>query len=399
MLFYQPGDGQFGDLLITEISKEHYKKFNHLAIIVAYAKHSGVSRIAEALEQFAAAGGTMVAVVGIDQRHTTIEALELLRDAGATVYVYYDEDLSRTFHPKAFWLSTDGVEQWAAIGSNNLTAGGLYLNYELAVISTDPADSDAGRQVVDTLSKLFDSASAENAELLKLLDDTLLANLVTKGYILSEQQAKERERASIAQANAANSIQSGAIFGRSRRPKISEVPAKYALPVPATGSPPSSAVPATSASPPATAAQAAAVVVGSPKGFWKKLSAWDVSPSSSPGQIIIPLMFKSLFPPLGPPSQTASGATQAETNFDVEYRAPGAAPKLVKNIRLITYEPAPNHPRRNVELRLTFHDKSIDATLNAGDKLEFIQTGSISPAFIVTKTTAPAGGKNFDFIP
>lgn len=408
MYFYQPKSGQFGELLIAEISKEDFKKYNRLTILVAYAKHSGVSRIADSLEKFVAASGQVVAIVGIDQRHTTLEAIQLLTATGARVLVFFDEDISRTYHPKVYWLQGENDGQWIAIGSNNLTAGGLYLNYEMAVIATESPSTNQGTALSELLGSLSDESLEENSELLRVLDDDLLHQLVAEGYLLTEQQVRESEKPK-PKGQSSTSGAKTTLFGKSKKPPLPSIPEKYRLP-PSTA-PDASAdgaaaqsAPAPTIAPPSSSAAGTvgpAAAVGSPKGFWKKLSAWDVSLSSSPGQMIIPIQFLSVFPPLSASTTMPSGGSQADTHFDLEYRDGSSAPKLIKGARIVWYKPAPDHPRQNIDFRFTFLDRTVLESLNAGDVLEFVRTGVANPAFIVTRKTAASVGsaKKYDFIP
>ena len=95
-----------------------------LHIQVAYAKSSGVDLLTSPLRRFKERGGRVSALVGIDQRNTTAEALYKLLQLCDELCVIHDTAFAQTYHPKVYLVSSPG-RAWAAVGSNNLTRGGL----------------------------------------------------------------------------------------------------------------------------------------------------------------------------------------------------------------------------------------------------------------------------------
>lgn len=376
MYFYQPDNGTFGELLINEIKKNTYKKYDSLTILVAYAKHSGVARVAETLEAFRAASGRVEVIVGINQQQTTVEALELLRQVSSRVRVFFDEDTNKTFHPKIYWLANrKSKAQWIAVGSNNLTAGGLYLNYEMAVVADPAADTTEGKGAAALITSVAKGVGRTGH--LQTINVATIRRLQKNGYILSEQEARARSNAQRSQSAGTTKSTAKPAFPRSPATKLPPVPKKYQLPTAGAG---------------ATVKTAAGTIVpASPaptSGFWKRLSNWDVSLKGSPGQIIIPRELLPYFPALSPLITTTSGAQQADASFAVEFREPGRASVAADDARVIWYVPAAKHKRTNIELRFTFHSRPILLRLQAGDVLEFRPTGTTNPAMVVTRIPA-----------
>lgn len=124
-LINQPFDGQLGSLLIEKLGGD----YNRLTIVVAFAKNSGVLRLKPYLEKFKANGGTIHVFVGVDMQGTSYEALKNLLPICNSLYVVHSEDSSTTFHSKIYLLEND-EKVWMAVGSNNLTGGGLWTNFE-----------------------------------------------------------------------------------------------------------------------------------------------------------------------------------------------------------------------------------------------------------------------------
>ncbi|MDO5292772.1 MAG: phospholipase D family protein [bacterium] len=121
----QPFQGQLGDILIEKLDSN----FKSITIFSAFAKNSGVLRLKSALEKFKENGGKITAFIGIDLDGTSYEALLNLFSLCDNLYVIHSENPSTTYHSKIYLLEND-TSAWCAIGSNNLTGGGLWTNFE-----------------------------------------------------------------------------------------------------------------------------------------------------------------------------------------------------------------------------------------------------------------------------
>ena len=398
MYFFQPINGSFGEVLCTEMEKEESKRYNNFEMLVAYARHSGVARIAGHLEKLIRGGAEAKAMVGIDQGQTSKEALQLLLKIGVSVSVFYDEDLNRTFHPKVYRLQGESGAQWIAVGSNNLTGGGLYLNYEVAVI--DDADSNTERGKEN--SAFFDRIRTEYREsaLLRTLDADLLNELEADGYLFREAviRAKRASSAATSKRTGAGTTEKKPLFERSDRPELPAIDARFKLekdPRPSAldeiVEPMEEGEEEAAAAEKQTPQDDTEVALPGPAspnfGFWKMLSNWDVSQKSSPGQIVIPIQFLNFFPELDNYTETEKNAIQADHKLEVEFidEIDAANSQNADDARIILYMPADDHKRRNEELRFTFRVRKILEVLNAGDILEFHPTGRAKPDMIVTR--------------
>ncbi|MCD8295930.1 MAG: phospholipase D family protein [Clostridia bacterium] len=134
-LFNQPFTGQLGQILIDKL-KNNYTEFT---ILSAFAKVSGVLRLKPFIEAFRANGGYFVAFIGVDAHGTSYEALIDLFGLCDELYIVHSETNMTTFHSKVYMLAGGDNPDWMAVGSNNLTGGGLWTNYETAVL-LDGAD-------------------------------------------------------------------------------------------------------------------------------------------------------------------------------------------------------------------------------------------------------------------
>jgi hypothetical protein len=131
-------------------------------------------------------------------------------------------------------------------------------------------------------------------------------------------------------------------------------------------------------------------------GFFKRLSNNDVSLTSSPGQMIIPIQFLDFFPDLTVQKDESptGGPRQLAAEFQVTF-VDGAFSKTVL-ARVIYYEPAITHPRPNAEIRFTFRDREVLGRLSADDVLRFESDGE---RYQVTRDVSGShGADRFDWL-
>lgn len=121
----QPFQGQLGEIIKQTLTKE----YNEFTIFSAFAKNSGVLRLKPSLSVFRSHGGTVNAFIGIDLDGTSYEALLNLYSLCDNLYVIHSENPHSTYHSKIYLLKNT-ASAWCAIGSNNLTGGGLWTNFE-----------------------------------------------------------------------------------------------------------------------------------------------------------------------------------------------------------------------------------------------------------------------------
>lgn len=265
-----------------------------------------------------------------------------------------------TFHPKVYLF--EGKEEASAIvGSSNLTAGGLYTNLEAAIWLEKL--SSKGEEIRE-LKLFIESICDETKPYIKKIT---AANLTEILALLPPEATLWKQALSVASKTGNGAVRTAtpSIFGSgafpTAPPLLKAVPTSSSA-APALAPPPSVSAPA---------ATATGAPIGSILGFWKQLSKFDVSPSSAPGQIIIPKEFATLFPPRGKSQTTDSNAVQSDVNLAVRFHGLGKV-QLCTAARLILYEPAAHHPRPNIEYRFTFHDKAINPTgLSETDILVF----------------------------
>lgn len=189
----QPFGGQpnrVGDHLAALLSRNS-KRFDSAYIAVAFAKASGVGILFDYFQDFVASGSTLEIAVGIDQMGTSRQGLELLLQTGATVNIFHNPG-ANTFHPKFYLFKRGTIEGVAIVGSNNLTRGGLYENFEFSVRLDHNLSIAADLQAFQLLLDSFHTITDLSSGMAVRLDQSLLSQLETDGYLLDESQAVTR---------------------------------------------------------------------------------------------------------------------------------------------------------------------------------------------------------------
>jgi hypothetical protein len=196
-----PDSAQIGALVRSALEDEA----NSSAWFVsAWGKRSGLSRLAKQLEQFRARGGKAEVILGVDEGGATIEGLELASRLFDEAWIFHDPG-ARTFHPKMYCLQGE-KSATALIGSGNMTRGGLFTNYEIAVGATLDLTDAGDATFLGEARSYFDQLIA--TEVCKPLSDALIDELRSDPRVLiqSEQQANKRRAKRRSQGTAATSV-------------------------------------------------------------------------------------------------------------------------------------------------------------------------------------------------
>jgi HKD family nuclease len=176
-----------------------------LDVAVAWAKESGLSRVAEQILTIRNRGEARI-VLGIDKGGATEQGLRMALKLFDVVEVVHRHG-AITFHPKIY-LARGDDHALVLVGSNNLTAGGVYSNYEAAlVLDLDPADV-ADAAVLDEIEAYFDELRSD-VETCKQLDDEFLESLLTDPrYDIADESQVKADPSSEAQGDVAASAPS-----------------------------------------------------------------------------------------------------------------------------------------------------------------------------------------------
>ena len=188
----QPWDGRGAQMgySITRLLASDAPRFEIFRACVAFAKASGVLRLAPALQRFMDRGGQVEIVVGIDEDITTRQALELAVRFSTAAYVFNNP--AATFHPKVYLFEIPDRQAVAFVGSSNLTVGGLYTNYEanlgVDLDLTQPADRETYHRIRAIFTNACDVVSGNALR----LDAATIGQLTQSGAVGDEARSRGR---------------------------------------------------------------------------------------------------------------------------------------------------------------------------------------------------------------
>ena len=181
-LLNQPTGLRLGDWLNENLDRD----WEEFRAAVAFVKRSGVKHIVERLTEFAKSQRVEI-IAGVDHQGTSYEGLKLLMDAvspNGRVVIFHNE-LRHTFHPKVYLFNSPNRAA-VAVGSGNLTEGGLYTNYEagaqIDINLRDAVERKMFEDIEGTLDSWIETTNGTSME----LDDERLDNLVETGFALRE---------------------------------------------------------------------------------------------------------------------------------------------------------------------------------------------------------------------
>lgn len=168
-------DKTLAEIIIEILERNCYSSFKMLAAFVNFGGISGLSDVINKSSIY-----EKKAIVGIDNKITSVEALDEMLRIGFTCKVAHNSS-SFIYHPKLYLF--ENVQSYSVIiGSGNLTTGGLVYNDECFVrITGDKLDS-----FYLQVNSLFNQLWYSDNENIKQVDDLLINELYSIGLIASE---------------------------------------------------------------------------------------------------------------------------------------------------------------------------------------------------------------------
>ena len=186
-LYNQPFAHRFGVELQDLIENGGWTS---LDAAVAWVRRSGTRHLLQSLKVFLRSGASTRFVIGVDIENTSKEGLQdllTLEAEGLSATFIHHNEAAVTFHPKLYLLSTEERAR-LIVGSNNLTEAGLYANTEAGLQIDARINDPIIQDAKDAIALWCDPDTG----IAKRLDTTLLNDLVTEGYVLTEERLNER---------------------------------------------------------------------------------------------------------------------------------------------------------------------------------------------------------------
>ena len=190
-----------------------------VVLVSAFASLQAVLRLKSKLLELHEAGTTVRVVVGVDMGGTSKEVLKELATWPVEVFIFKNRKGGVTFHPKLYIVEFAKTAE-VFLGSNNLTDGGLYGNYEGAVQVTYALPGDAAElaRAKTELGKFIDPAAPVGRK----LDAEYVALLQLRKDIPDEMEARLRRK--VARGNTPIEGPAADAFGFEETPRPPALP-------------------------------------------------------------------------------------------------------------------------------------------------------------------------------
>jgi len=181
----------------TQLGKEIDRLLNEdvvyarIVFVSAFVALRTILRLRERLLEQMQNGALLRLTVGIDLGGTSREVLEELLRWNCETFVFHNTISRATFHPKAY-LFESAATATLFVGSNNLTEGGFYTNYEAATRYDFelPADATEYERLLRPLAPFVEPQGST----VQQLNAALIETLVARGELPSEAEARQRRR-------------------------------------------------------------------------------------------------------------------------------------------------------------------------------------------------------------
>lgn len=165
--------------------------YERIIFVSAFVALRTILRLRDRLLVRARGGCLLRMTVGVDLGGTSREVLEELFRWNCEAFVFHNALPRATFHPKIYLFEAARAAT-LFIGSNNLTDGGFYTNYEAAVRHdfSFPADTEQYQGLLAPLSTFTEPTGVT----VRRVTAELINALAVRGQLPTEVQARERRR-------------------------------------------------------------------------------------------------------------------------------------------------------------------------------------------------------------
>lgn len=175
---------------ITQIL-ESTERLRRIVFVSAFASLRTVLRVREQLLSQRDNGVAVRIIIGIDMGGTSKEVLEELLSWDCDTAVFKNAVPRSTFHPKLYLF--EGADRAVLIvGSNNLTDGGFFTNYEAA--SRCEFDLPEEQRLYEETLQPLNTFLEPTGRIVQELSAELIETLVARGEVESEVQVARRRR-------------------------------------------------------------------------------------------------------------------------------------------------------------------------------------------------------------
>lgn len=164
------------------------KDFHTFTGISAFSSQAGIRGLSKHIQTAKKHLNIISIVTGVDQKGTSMEALQELLALDIDAYVFYQPSIT-IFHPKVY-LFEGADKSELIIGSSNLTSQGLFTNVEASLLVSIDNSVEADRKIVEQLKDYFKGIFEFTDPNLKKLNKKIIADLVKAKIVPTEAERK-----------------------------------------------------------------------------------------------------------------------------------------------------------------------------------------------------------------
>lgn len=163
--------------------------YTNIVFVSAFVALRSILRLRESLLSHIENGTNLRFTVGIDLGGTSLEVLEELARWNCEKFIFHNKNNRATFHPKIYLFETNNSAT-LFVGSNNLTDGGFYTNYEAATRYDFSFPNDLAEY--QRLSNPLSTFTNPSGTTVCTLDESLIQILAARGELMSEAEQKQK---------------------------------------------------------------------------------------------------------------------------------------------------------------------------------------------------------------
>lgn len=172
-----------GDQIATSLISPNFDVFIGF---VAFTAISGVSKLLKFLSEAKEKNKKVVFFVGVDNKGTSKQSLEILLENNIDVFIYHKSEEYITYHPKIYLFEGKTYSR-VIIGSSNLTGSGFLSNVEASVQIDFRTETDKqGKKLVKEIKEYFEDIISLKDENVYKLDKELIEKYDKLGLLYSQ---------------------------------------------------------------------------------------------------------------------------------------------------------------------------------------------------------------------
>lgn len=186
----QPSKAEMGEI-IKELLSSQNPFYDKVWLVSAFANAQAIQRMTPSILESKARGTNVNIVVGFDVKSTSAEALKRINSLGVNSILVHNARGGYTFHPKIYLFEATDARADVFVGSNNLTDGGLYTNYEASTRTTFdfPSESEEYTQFITSL----DAYLKPTGPTVQILTRELIEILIKRGDVPTEKEIRKNQ--------------------------------------------------------------------------------------------------------------------------------------------------------------------------------------------------------------